>query len=120
MKTPAKDPNKNPYVGPHPLDRDQPLYGRDWELQELRDLLASRRIMLMHSPSGAGKTSLIQAGLIPALERGFAPEHPSEIGRAISRRVSKASAGSASQSTGREIVKGRFPSSVLFGGPSAR
>jgi hypothetical protein len=45
------------------------LYGRTWETLELRDLLIARRAVLLHSPSGAGKTSLIQAGLIPELEK---------------------------------------------------
>ena len=36
------------------------------------DLLVAERIVLLYSPSGAGKTSLIQAALIPALEEaGF-------------------------------------------------
>jgi MoxR-like ATPase len=59
----------NPYPGPRPFQRDQTLYGRDQELRDLRDLLIGERIVLLYSPSGAGKTSLIQAALIPELER---------------------------------------------------
>ena len=44
------------------------LYGRDREIARLVDLLVGS-IVLLHSPSGAGKTSLIQAKLIPTLER---------------------------------------------------
>jgi WD40 repeat protein len=48
------------------------LYGRDTELRQLLDLLIAERIVLLHSPSGAGKSSLIYAGLIPQLrEEGF-------------------------------------------------
>jgi WD40 repeat protein len=48
------------------------LYGRDAELRELLDLLIAERIVLLHSPSGAGKSSLVQAGLIPLLvDEGF-------------------------------------------------
>jgi WD40 repeat protein len=48
------------------------LYGRDRELRELLDLLIAERIVLLYSPSGAGKSSLIQASLIPGLEaEGF-------------------------------------------------
>jgi len=62
----------NPYPGPRPFKQDEALYGRDRELLELLDLLIAERIVLLYSPSGAGKTSLIQAALIPALEReGF-------------------------------------------------
>jgi hypothetical protein len=45
----------------------QRLYGRDRETRELCDKLTSRRTVLLHAPSGAGKTSLIQAGLWPHL-----------------------------------------------------
>jgi len=70
----------NPYVGPRPFERDEPLYGRDWETAELRDLLLTHRIVLLHSPSGAGKTSLLCARLIPALEQeGLAVSPPLRI-----------------------------------------
>ncbi len=58
----------NPYVGPVPFRRGDSLYGREREIRELGSLLTSKRIALLISPSGAGKTSLIQAGLIPRLE----------------------------------------------------
>ena len=62
----------NPYVGPRPFQAENVLYGRDWEVLELRDLLIAQRIVLLHSPSGAGKTSLIQAGLVKVLAKeGF-------------------------------------------------
>lgn len=59
---------KNPYVGPRAFKYGETLYGREAEIPELLDLLISERIVLLHSPSGAGKTSLIQAGLIPELK----------------------------------------------------
>ncbi len=62
----------SPYVGPRSFGAGERLYGRDREAQELCDLLISERIVLLHSPSGAGKTSLVQARLIPMLaEREF-------------------------------------------------
>jgi len=57
----------NPYVGPVPFREGQKLYGREKETDELLDLLVSKRIVLLIAPSGAGKTSLIQAALIPRL-----------------------------------------------------
>ncbi len=57
----------NPYVGPRSFERSEKLYGRDRELRQLTDRLIAERIVLLHSPSGAGKTSLVQAGLIPQL-----------------------------------------------------
>ncbi len=63
---------QNPYVGPRPFSLGQRLYGRDRELRELFDLLVARRVVLLHSPSGAGKSSLVQASLVPRLKReGF-------------------------------------------------
>jgi hypothetical protein len=59
--------NNNPYVGPRAFKTGELLYGREREIRELVALLIAERIVLMYSPSGAGKTSLIQAALIPAL-----------------------------------------------------
>ena len=59
----------NPYPGPRSFQQGERLYGRERETAELLDLLIAERIMLLYSPSGAGKTSLVQAALIPELER---------------------------------------------------
>jgi WD40 repeat protein len=64
----------NPYVGPRAFQQGERLFGRDQEVHELLDLLLAERIVLLHAPSGAGKTSLIQAALLPRLvEEGFRP-----------------------------------------------
>jgi len=61
----------NPYVGPRPFEPGETLYGRAYEVHELQNLLIAERIVLFYSPSGAGKTSLLQAALIPRLEPKF-------------------------------------------------
>src|SRR5256885_2104518 len=62
----------NPYVGPRPFNEGETLYGRAQDTEALVDLLTAERIVLLYSPSGAGKTSLIQAALVPQLrERQF-------------------------------------------------
>jgi hypothetical protein len=63
----------NPYVGPRSFTREDPihgrkLYGRKLEILQLRASLLAHRIVLFYSRSGAGKTSLIEAGLRPQLE----------------------------------------------------
>lgn len=58
----------NPYVGPRAFMRGETLYGRDREVRRLLNLLIAERIVLLYSPSGAGKTSLIQSALMPELE----------------------------------------------------
>lgn len=57
----------NPYVGPRAFTTGEPLYGRDGERAALLDLLIAERVVVLHSPSGAGKSSLLHAGLIPDL-----------------------------------------------------
>ncbi|MCA9711104.1 MAG: hypothetical protein KDK70_35005, partial [Myxococcales bacterium] len=61
---------RNPFVGPRPIQPGEPLHGRDREVRELYDRLQARRIVVLHSPSGAGKSSLVQAGLSPRLLAG--------------------------------------------------
>ena len=60
---------RNPFVGPRPFRVGEKLYGRETEQQELFHLLKARRIVMLHSPSGAGKSSLVNAALIPMLRQ---------------------------------------------------
>jgi hypothetical protein len=60
----------NPFVGPRPIHPGEPLYGRTNELRDLYYALQARRIVVLHSPSGAGKSSLVHAGLVPRLREG--------------------------------------------------
>src|SRR5690349_16976042 len=64
------NPRPNPYVGPRPFTESQreQFHGRQREAQQLFNLLLAERIVMLYSPSGAGKTSLIQAALIPQLK----------------------------------------------------
>ena len=59
----------NPFVGPRALRYGEPIYGRAREIHELCSLVVAQRIVLLYAPSGAGKTSLVGAGLHPELER---------------------------------------------------
>jgi len=63
-----------PYVGPRSFERkDQTIfYGRDKEARDLLSLIIANNVVLIYSPSGAGKTSLMNAKLIPLLKKeGF-------------------------------------------------
>ncbi|HKG26538.1 MAG TPA: hypothetical protein VKB09_12880, partial [Thermomicrobiales bacterium] len=72
MNAPSPAHAENPYIGPYAFRVGDKLYGRDREANDLCNLLVAERIVLLLSPSGAGKTSLIQAELIPRLtNRGF-------------------------------------------------
>src|SRR5689334_15806600 len=70
--SPAKNAVKrlNPYVGPLPFSKQQELPNRHTEARDVADLLVSERVLLLHAMSGAGKTSLIQAGVLKLL-KGF-------------------------------------------------
>jgi hypothetical protein len=61
----------NPFVGPRAIQENEPLFGREKELEDLVDQLYAERVVLMYSPSGAGKSSLINAGLIPQVKSSF-------------------------------------------------
>jgi len=65
---------RNPYVGPRPFewqDRDL-FFGRDREASEVLSLVIAHRALLLYAQSGSGKTSLLNARLIPLLEEeGF-------------------------------------------------
>jgi WD40 repeat protein len=75
-----------PYAGPRPYTRSdheagRDLFGRDAEVEALFNMLIAQRIVLMYSPSGAGKTSLIEARLVPRLEEeGFAVLPAARVG----------------------------------------
>lgn len=67
---------KNPYVGPRSFRRDveeaRLFFGREEEARELLVRVQSERLTLFYAQSGAGKSSLINARLIPSLEeRGY-------------------------------------------------
>jgi energy-coupling factor transporter ATP-binding protein EcfA2 len=49
-------------------EEDAPFFfGRDREIQRLREKLKSSRFVAVLGPSGSGKSSLVQAGLVPEL-----------------------------------------------------
>jgi hypothetical protein len=71
---PTEVQKRNPYVGPRPFERqDRDLFfGRDREASDLLSLIIAHRALLLYAQSGAGKTSLLNARLIPLLEEeGF-------------------------------------------------
>lgn len=59
----------NPFVGPRSFAYGERLHGRDREVAELGDTLLAQRMVLLYSPSGAGKSSLLEAALRPRLEQ---------------------------------------------------
>jgi hypothetical protein len=77
MSTTTRPPDLrtgSPYVGPRPFtgkDRGS-FFGRDAEVDRLVSEVISSPTLVIYSVSGAGKTSLLAAGLRPALrDQGF-------------------------------------------------
>ncbi len=71
-----------PFVGPRPfLRRDKHrFFGRAQDCARLRSLVIAQTEVVIHSRSGAGKSSLLNAGLIPSLEeKGFEILGPARV-----------------------------------------
>jgi hypothetical protein len=58
---------RTPDLGPHSLERGEPnlFFGRDREVADLLSLMIAHREVLLYVQSGAGKTSLLNGGVIP-------------------------------------------------------
>ncbi len=63
----------NPYVGLRPFDIDESLlfFGRNDQILELLQKLHIHRFVAVVGSSGCGKSSLLRAGVIPALKAGY-------------------------------------------------
>lgn len=63
------DPNFNPFPGLRPFDMDEEylFFGRENQRKELVALLREQRFIAVLGTSGSGKSSLVRAGLLPAL-----------------------------------------------------
>src|SRR5260370_1039220 len=66
----ARDDLANPYVGPRPFEtaHKKLFFGRNQEADMLLSLTIAERVVLFHAQSGAGKSSLVNAKLIPGPE----------------------------------------------------
>lgn len=65
----SKEIKQCPWIGPVPCEeRDaKRFYGRNKELRELLPKVRTQRLTILSADSGVGKTSLVNAGLIPSL-----------------------------------------------------
>lgn len=62
-------PQGNDFVGARPYDDSEArlFFGRQDEIRDLASLWRGNRLTILHSANGAGKTSLVRAGVIPTL-----------------------------------------------------
>jgi hypothetical protein len=77
----------NPFPGLRPFEpHESPLFfGRDEQCDDLLTRLGRRRLVAVVGMSGSGKSSLVRAGLLPALDRGYLPSAGSSWHLAIFR-----------------------------------
>lgn len=72
MAQPSNKSKDSPYVGPRSIKARECFFGRDKAITQLVERLLANHVVLLHALSGAGKTSLIQAGIVPQLQKqGF-------------------------------------------------
>jgi WD40 repeat protein len=72
---PAERTDVCPYRGLQTFDEEHAefFFGREADVQRLLERLKERRFLAVLGPSGSGKSSLVRAGLVPALRRGALP-----------------------------------------------
>ncbi len=65
-------PTRNPYRGLEPFEEADAFdfHGRERVVEEMVDVLREERLLVVFGPSGIGKSSVVKAGLVPALRRG--------------------------------------------------
>jgi WD40 repeat protein len=65
-----------PYRGLQTFDEEHAdfFFGRDGDIQRLTEKLKTTRFIAVIGSSGSGKSSLVRAGVIPALRKGSLPE----------------------------------------------
>ena len=61
---------REPYIGPRPFKKEERelFFGRDQEADELVSLITAHPVVILYAQSGSGKSSLLNARVIPKLE----------------------------------------------------
>ena len=70
------DAPRQPYPGLRPFEADEAdlFFGRELHVDALLERLSTSHFVAVVGESGAGKSSLVRAGLLPALDAGFVVE----------------------------------------------
>ncbi len=79
----AEDPDKNPYKGLLPYEQADSavFFGRERVVQQIVARLQQEDLLFITGPSGSGKSSVVKAGVFPALQGvdAFLYSRPSEL-----------------------------------------
>lgn len=66
--------NNNPWIGLESYQEKQVIYGRNKEISELLQRILNDKDTVVYGKSGIGKTSIINAGILPVIRKnGFIP-----------------------------------------------
>lgn len=73
--------SQSPYPGLRPFSGDEAIYycGRESHVEVICDLLRQNKFLMVAGASGDGKSSLVFAGLVPAMQAGFFKAQHSEF-----------------------------------------
>jgi WD40 repeat protein len=73
MTSPSNTALASPYPGLRPFREDEThlFFGREQKIEEMLAKLEEHRFLAVIGTSGCGKSSLVRAGLLPALKDGF-------------------------------------------------
>ena len=63
--------NENPFKGCASYEDGDQFYGRESEIREIESLIKNETLTLLFSRSGIGKSSIIKAGIFPALKNDY-------------------------------------------------
>lgn len=99
-------PIEAPYPGLRPFQSHESsiFFGRDEHVADMLTVLENRRFLAVVGPSGGGKSSLVLAGLIPALRRGELLTQRSNDWRFIVFRPGDSPYSNFAESTQRHLV----------------
>jgi hypothetical protein len=78
VRSTAPEPVLEPFPGLRPFEESESglFFGRNREVSQLRSIVLANSLVLLYAESGAGKSSLIRAGLVPALRKRRATVFP--------------------------------------------
>lgn len=127
---------KCPYPGLPPFTAKDHFYGRDAEIEQAVDDLRRRRFLLVIGDSGSGKSSLVAAGIMPALQNPASPyfaDKPwlvctmrpgpdpfAKLAAGLGLAAPAAAAGSASSAGGEGVLAGAAERLARYKVPEGR
>lgn len=65
----GQNTTKNPWLGLQSYREGEILYGRDEDIRDLTQSVLNDTDTLLYGKSGIGKSSILNAGVIPAMKR---------------------------------------------------